>query len=63
MMDTGYDPFQALLEATAAIERLHQQQERMIAVINNQSQIIQAQAKFIEDFDRRITQLEEQHEK
>ena len=55
----GYDPYEILLTLQAKVEFLQDQHEKIIAVINHQSQYIKTQARFFEDIDRRLQRLEE----
>lgn len=60
MIETGFDPYNELLTALARIEQLTAQMNQVIAVVNQQSEVIRHQAHYIEQFDARITKIEQE---
>lgn len=58
LMNTGFDPYEKLLEVITTCEQLHSQAHHIIEVVNNQGDLIRRQAFIIEQMDRRIKKLE-----
>lgn len=59
LSDTNFDPYEQLLTLTHQYEQLVYHNQKIIAVVNQQTEIIQAQAVFIEQFQKRLDFMEE----
>lgn len=59
LSDTDFDPYEQLLTLTHQYEQLCYQNQRIIDVVNQQSEIIKAQSVFIEQFQKRLDAIEQ----
>ena len=57
--DTDFDPLATLLELCHKVEQLEDMQNRLITVINNQTDVIKTQAQFIDQIYKKLQLLEE----